>query len=239
VARAVLADDHVALRDYYLAVRPFYAAEMGLRADVPEWLDLARRARAHTVLDLGCGGGRVGAAIAADDPSRSVVGVDLLDVLVAHPPPIPFVRGDMRALPFGPRFELVVAANDPFAHLLDDGSRGTALREACRVLAAGGRIVIDGLFVRERGEFRRTSDLGDGTTRIEDWRETADGVYETRYTYRRSDATLAQAHARVRSWRADEVAVRETGACISGGLDGRPFDPGSDRIVISLGGGPA
>jgi SAM-dependent methyltransferase len=220
------------LHDYYAAVRPFYSAEMVLRTDVPEWLALARRARARTILDLGCGTGRVGAALAHDDPRRAVIGVDVLDVLIDQPAPIPFVRGDMRALPFARRFDLVAAANDPFAHLLEDPERERAVAEARRV---GAMVVIDGLFVREHGAFERTRDLADGTRLIESWRPVDGRVFETRYTYTRG-GTDVEAEARVRSWRADEPALRSGDVRIHGGLDGRSFDPGSDRFVIVIGG---
>lgn len=227
------------LREYYRSVRPFYAAEMARRTDVPEWTALARRLAPRSVLDLGCGGGRMGAAMKAAGPAIDVVGIDLLDVLVDTPPAIPFARADMRALPFGPRFDLVVAANDPFTHLLDGGDRERAMREARRVLAAGGRVVIDGLWVpHPEPAFTKIRELDGGIRLTESWRAVGDDVYDTRYTYRRGEAVLAEASTRVRAWRPDEAALRAVGAHLAGGLDGRPFDPAGDRIVIFVGGTP-
>lgn len=223
------------LRDYYFAVRPFYAAEMSLRSDVAEWLELADRLSARSVLDLGCGTGRIGAAMAAAGSSRRVVGVDMLDVLLDRRRPIAFVRGDMRALPFAPGFDLVAAADDPFAHLLTDDERERALTEARRVLAPGGRAVIDGLSVRETGDFERIRKLGRDTLLTETWREEGDGLYWTRYTYRRSETVVGQAETRVRAWRAGEIALRASGARVTGALDGRrSYDPSSDRFVVVI-----
>src|SRR5258708_4756771 len=97
---------------------------MALRRDLPEWVALARRVGAEVVVDVGAGGGRIAAALRDDDPSRRVVAIDLTGALLARGPRTPFVLGDMRALPVASgRADLVCAANDPFAHLLDDADR--------------------------------------------------------------------------------------------------------------------
>jgi SAM-dependent methyltransferase len=211
---------------------------MSLRADLAEWVALVRRLGPHRVLDLGCGGGRLGAALAREDPACEIVGVDLLDVLLEGPPPTSFVRADMRALPFGRRFDLVAAANDPFAHLVEGLDRARGLGEAQRVLVPGGRLVIDGLYIPyAEATFERRRALGD-IDLVEEWHARGDGVYDTRYTYRRGGAVLAEATTRVRAWRADEPALGAVGAIVAGGLDGRPFDPASERFVIFVGGAP-
>ena len=226
---------------YYEIVAPFYDREMALRTDVSSWCDLVSRIAARTVIDLGCGSGRLSRALAAH---AAVVGIDVLTTLVPSDPGFEFVHADMRDLPFpGGRFDMAIAANDPFAHLLDDRDRGRALDEAARV---AGRVVIDGLWLPAADDARartgalvRTATLSDGITRHERWSAVGPHRYRTTYRYQRGETLLAEATTEVRAWSSDEPALRGRGARLYGGLDGRPHDPdahGASGLVISMGG---
>lgn len=231
------------LREYYETVAPFYAAEMECRDDVAAWVALAGRVGARTVLDLGCGGGRVTRALGA---AHRAVGVDLLAALL--PPDragrdFLFVRGDLRRLPFADAsFDLAIAANDPFAHLLEDVDRARALDEATRV---AGLVVVDGLRLSadddaqaRSGGLVRERALPGEVLRCERWTALGGGRYRTRYRYVRDGETLAEASADVRAWDPDEPALARAGVRIRGGLDGGPFhplDPGQDGFVIEIG----
>jgi SAM-dependent methyltransferase len=219
---------------------------MALRGDIPEWTALARRLGARRILDLGSGDGRVGAAIRSDDPKRLVVGVDITAVLAraAGPPGEDQgprrVLGDMRALPFAARsFDLIVAANDPFAHLLRDAERAGAVRESIRASRSGGRVVIDGLWLppadREaaRGELVRERRVGDVALR-ERWHAIGSDLYSTVYEYRRGTRVVGTARTPVRAWRLDEPALRLGAARIEGGLRGEPFEERRARLVITF-----
>jgi SAM-dependent methyltransferase len=239
--RSVLATGELTAIDrYYQTVAPFYPAEMRLRDDLADWKALARRLGPRRILDLGCGSGRVALALIDDDPQREVVGLDLSTALLGDaPPPFAFVRADMRDIPIDEEFDLIVAANDPFAHLLDDAGRRAAIAEARRLLAPDGLLVIDGLYLPPQDEavarapegLVRERLLDDGTRVRELWHAAGGHRYQTRYTYERGGQSVAEATALVRAWHPGEEALRESGARIAGGLDERDFDPWGQRLV--------
>ena len=223
---------------YYTTVAPFYEREMALRTDLPSWCDIVERTGARSVLDLGCGNGRLSRALAG---RAEVVGVDVLLSLLPGEPGFRFVRADMRELPFrAGQFDLAIAANDPFAHLLTGGERVRALDEAERVAT---RVVVDGLQVTVADDARaranalvREAVLADGVRRHERWSTRGDHRYRTTYRYLRGDALLAEATTEVRAWSRDESALLGREARLYGGLDGRPHDPEASGLVISIGG---
>jgi len=107
---------------------------------------LGRPDRFTRVLDVGCGGGRHAAALVG--LGAHLYGIDLSAPLVteaAHRPELRgrMVRGDMRELPFGAAFDLVVNLFTSFGYFADDHENERALREMARVLRPGGRMVID------------------------------------------------------------------------------------------------
>ncbi len=244
MARAVLGTvptvaEPLDLAGFYRTIAPFYDAEMSIRDDLPGWRDIVARSDPDAVLDLGCGSGRVARALSA----RRVVGVDILTALLPHDGGFAFVQGDLRALPFGDaRFDVAVAADDPFAHLLTDDDRGRALDEASRVAK---RVVIDGLFLTAADQARASGEgcireamLPSRITRHETWRALGGSRCRVTYRYLRGDRLIAQATNDVRAWRPDEVALRGRDICIWGGLDGRAYDPDARGFVIVIGGSP-
>jgi SAM-dependent methyltransferase len=94
-------------------------------------------AGASLILDVGCGEGALSAALPHPPPLR-LVGLDASAALLrAHPGPR--VRADALRLPFRDgTFDAAVAVN--MLHHLDDPGR--ALREARRVLAPGGLLLV-------------------------------------------------------------------------------------------------
>lgn len=224
--------------DYYRVIAPFYEAEMSTRDDVGDWVELARRAHARRILDLGTGGGRCARALQRE--AESVVGVDVATSLLHEAADFAFVQGDMRALPFAEgSFDLVVAANDPFAHLLTDDERCAAVGEALRVVGPGGVVVIEGVWLSEierdcaRTEFVRERGLGDVTLR-ERWHAVGDDRYLTAYEYRRDGRVVATARATLRAWRCDERVLRRYPCRIASDLEDGVFDPRGSRVVISF-----
>jgi ubiquinone/menaquinone biosynthesis C-methylase UbiE len=96
-------------------------------------------------LDLACGSGRHSRALSRH---IGVVGLDLsmelLGLARAESPQIAYVRGDMRALPFGAgSFNLVVNLFTSFGYFSCDDENRAVLNEVNRVLREGGRFVLD------------------------------------------------------------------------------------------------
>jgi ubiquinone/menaquinone biosynthesis C-methylase UbiE len=144
------------------AYAPFYdwenAQTLG-RRDVPFWQRVAKQARGP-VLELGCGTGRVSLPLAR--AGVALVGVDrsapMLDRARRRLRPrgktakaVPysagsarFVRGDIRALPFGDRsFPMVIAPYGILQSLIRPSDLTATLASVARVVGAGGTFGID------------------------------------------------------------------------------------------------
>ena len=101
------------------------------------------------ILDLCCGCGRY--SMALTEKGYSVVGLDLsMDLLlraksdsISSGSRIPFIRGDMRSLPFHRRFDLVLNMFTSFGYFESDDENLETLYQINRVLNPGGWFVID------------------------------------------------------------------------------------------------
>jgi len=140
------------------------------------------------------------------------------------------IGAGLDALPEEGEFDLIVAPNDPFARILEDGARAAALANARRLLARDGLLVIEGLYVPPQEDLvasapeglARERRLEDGSIEREVWR----ALGEHQYDVRANGSSI-----RVRAWHCGETALRESGARIAGGLDERDFDPWGDRLI--------
>lgn len=99
-----------------------------------------------TLLDLCCGNGRHLANLAPR--VRQSAGLDYSPELLrlarsSVPARIHLVRGDMRALPFPPTFDIVTNFFTSFGYFAEDDENAGVLREISRVLKRGGRFFID------------------------------------------------------------------------------------------------
>jgi SAM-dependent methyltransferase len=104
--------------------------------------DLVMRFAPATVLDAGCGTGRVGIELAAR--GVDVVGVDLdrdlLDRARAKAPHVEWVHGDLAGLALGRTFDLVVLAGNVIPYVAT-GARARAVAGAARHARPGGRVI--------------------------------------------------------------------------------------------------
>lgn len=134
----------------------------GFTADIPFYLDLARRDPARTdpartespVLELACGSGRVtiplaraGVAVTGVDISPEMIAAARAAARKAAPEPVNpcFVVGDMRypvESPHGPPFRLVLIPLHSLSHLLDTGDVLQCLTTAAAQLGRGGRLAL-------------------------------------------------------------------------------------------------
>ena len=99
----------------------------------------------HSVLDLGCGAGRHTKVLFE---RGWTVGLDLsmalLKVARRESPGAPYVRADMRELPFADdSFDLVVNLFTSFGYFEDDREHARVLSRVCAVTRHGGTFVID------------------------------------------------------------------------------------------------
>lgn len=114
-------------------------------ADVAVVVEALALQPGHRVLDLACGAGRYSGLLV--DEGLQVTGLDysrdLLAAAGAATPGARFLRGDMRALPFGRRFDAVVMFFTSFGYFETDVEHARVLSEVARVLVPGGRFLLD------------------------------------------------------------------------------------------------
>ena len=122
------------------------------RRDLPFWIDLARRTEG-TVLELGCGTGRVSLPVAK--VSDRFIGIDRSTPMLQRlrtrlrraglGSRAVAVRGDIRVLPFRKRvrFPLVMAPYGMLQSLLRDRDLRSTLHSVAGVIPRGGLFVVD------------------------------------------------------------------------------------------------
>jgi len=141
------------------------------------------------------------------------------------------IGSGLDGLPEVGEYDLIVAPNDPFAGILEDGARAAAIAKVRGLLARDGLLVIEGLYVPPQEDavasapdgLVRERKLADGSVEREVWAALGEHQYEI--------CTNGSSPVRVRAWHCGERALRESGARIAGGLDERDFDPWGDRLI--------
>ena len=111
-------------------------------ADLVEWLCLSGPRRRTSVLDAGCGTGRVAAELARR--GLDTVGVDLdpamLERARSRVPGLEWVLGDIAEVDLGRRFDVVVMAGNVMI-FLEPGTEDRVVANLARHLSPGGVLV--------------------------------------------------------------------------------------------------
>jgi SAM-dependent methyltransferase len=228
----------------------FYDLENSWGADQAFCLALAGTAR--SVLDLGCGTGRLAAEIARR-PGVAVTGVDpagaMLAIAAARPSGarVRWTEADARGLRLGDRFDLIVLTGHAFQVFLTAADRQAVVEATAAHLAPGGQFVFDSRnpAAREWEEWQpgaseralRHPQLGPVTAWNDAAQDPETGIvtYGTHYRLERSGEVLS-ARSAIAFPDRDEIA----GALAAAGLRaerwlgdwaGAPWHAGAPEII--------
>lgn len=239
---------------YYRAVAPHIERELTDRPDRDFWDRVGEEHSSASVLELGCGTGRVTGYLAPR--VRRVVALDLSPDMIrrarrrfAPGGPVHLLRADVLDVPLRRAFDVAVAANGVFSHLIRDEQRLRALRQLRRCLRPGGVVVMDAFWLSRRQQSRRSAPDGASRTRVvpgdhgplrisETWICDPDTARcRVRYRYRRPDGSTSDAETVLRHWTGPEVRrlFPEAGLRLTatwGDYDRSGWSPDSRRLVI-------
>lgn len=230
------------LRRYYTATLPYYDLSLEDRGDLPFWTSMAHRWRSRRILELGCGTGRVTSILSAQASTTAVdVLIEMLQRAKQRAPAARFVAADLRETAFASKFDLVILADDPMAHLTSSAERMRVLERIAGHLEPEGRVVLEGLYrPPERGSLLPPrAILRDGELLFsvsESWEAAGDGgLWKVAYRYEMESA-LTEVTTVVRSWSPEEIRLLpECGLQVEalwGDFDERPFARDAARMVI-------
>jgi SAM-dependent methyltransferase len=215
-------NDAEEIRRYYDAILPYYDESLADRGDLPFWETIATRWGSKRILELGCGTGRVTEVLVQH---ACVTAADLLIEMLRRAsqkaPAAQLVAADLRQFAFRERFDLIVLADDPMAHLISIDDRARVMQLIADHLTPDGRVVIEGLY-RQAGSAPGVE---------ESWTATADpSVWNVRYRYSKG-ASSVEVTSAMRSWSLGEVVGLRVES-VWGDFDESPFSDGSKRMII-------
>jgi SAM-dependent methyltransferase len=228
-------NDAEEVRRYYEAILPFYDESLTDRGDGPFWEAMAARWESKRILEQGCGTGRVTETLVGHAEVTAVdLLVEMLRLACLRAPAANFVASDLRQFAFAARFDLIVLADDPMAHLTSINDRARVLQLIAHHLTPDGRVVIEGLYRREPGSLqqRRGALIID-----ESWSTTAHpSIWNAHYRYAKA-RSVVDVSSVLRSWSPADIELLATcGLAIEsmwGDFDERPFAAAtSNRMII-------
>ncbi len=220
-----------------------FESEADAESEISWIVGHARPRAGARVLDAPCGFGRHSLALARR--GFVVTGVDLSETELGRAQEraeaarlsLELVRQDMRDMEFAGEFDLALNLFSSIGYFSDDEDR-LLLDRFCTALRPGGVFVLD---TRNRDHFIRhypaeeTLTMPDSTVRIKNTFDyTSSRLRQAWYLEGHARALdeleirLYSAHELYRMLRPERWSVVE----LFGGLDGRPFDLGSPRLVV-------
>jgi len=195
--------------------------------------------RPRAVLDLACGAGRHTAALARR--GHRPVGVDLSLTLLAQSPGLPRVAADVCSLPFAAgAFDWVLNFFTSFGYFETERQNFQVLEEIARVLAPGGRLLID-LFNRERVldrlVARETREVNGRRVEIERWFDEGSQRVNKRIRIEDAEGRSRNFLESVRAYTEEEVTIglRWAGLEVDGAygdFGGGTFESDSERLIL-------
>jgi SAM-dependent methyltransferase len=229
------------LRAYYDSILPYYDAELADRGDLRFWRSISKRWDSKRILELGCGTGRV-TKVLCENASTTAVDLlwEMLAVAKQHAPKARLVAADLRQCPFSSKFDLVILADDPIAHLTASEDRLAAMKQIASHLEPGGRVVLDGLYrapgAQTHPPTRDARGPGGPFTVTESWEPgSGPAIWNVKYRYRRGSA-VTEVLSTVRSWTLEEVdGLANSGLKVEelwGDFDESPFPATAPRVVM-------
>lgn len=210
-------------------------------AEVDFLTSVLRPRKTDRILDLCCGAGRHLRKF-QNLGFTNTVGIDLsphlLEVAQASPARLTLVRGDMRALPFGSCFHMVLSLFTSFGYFFDEEENQRVLTEIRRVLLPEGQFLLDlvPLAAVDRLVARSEKDSGDlhivEKRRFDHVRRRIEKEIEIsgpdgQHTFLES--------VRVYSFGETNRMLASAGLClvdVRGNFQGGAFLPGSERMIL-------
>ena len=200
----------------------------------------------HRILDCPCGFGRHLAELAPKYPRLTGLDLDAdnLSRAAARSARIPLVRADMRSLPFGnASFDIILNLFNSFGYFSRKEDR-KLLGEFARVLAAGGRLLIDAANPRPLAElvkeYPRTQQQVGELVVSEEWSyDTRRRILMNNTQFDLAGKVSKRSYA-LQLYTAKEYAKMLSGAgfameSVYGDFDGQEYDEGESPRLIVIG----
>jgi SAM-dependent methyltransferase len=200
---------------------------------------LSSSGRPRAILDLACGAGRHTHALR--QRGYWALGTDLSVTLLARRRELPRIAADMRLLPFrAGSFDWVLNFFTSFGYFESEGENFRVLEEVVRVLAPGGRFLIDILnadWTVRHLQRHSVETLSGRRIDIERWYDPERRRLNKRIRFATRDGAERTFLESVRAYRLEEVTdgLRWAGLEVDatfGDFQGEPHTDDSERLIL-------